>query len=135
MTAPRLILRLTALLSLGLLPGCGTPTACAGIFGAYVKVVDAAGSPATDAVVTSVLARTGDTLSSASGPSPEGFYPILQDTDADKFHGAQKFGTAEEVVAVTAETVSGARAAATFRFVLGECGLREVSGPDTLIVR
>jgi hypothetical protein len=119
-----------------LLPGCGTPTACADILrGWTVTVVDDAGSPVADAIVTSVLARTGDTLSSASGPSPMGFYRIIGDEDVDKFHGAEKFRPADDIVLVTAETVSGARAAATLHFFRTLCGLVKASGPDTLVVQ
>ncbi len=100
-----------------------------------VTVVDDAGNPVPDAVVTSVLARSGDTLSSMSGPSPMGIYPIIGDEDIDKIHGAEKFRPADEIVVVTAETVPGARAAAALHFVRTLCGVGKVSGPDTLTVR
>lgn len=133
---PHVARRFAAAFLLGLLPGCSTLPACADILWAWgVTVVDSAGTPVSDAVVTSVLARTGDTLSSVSGPSPEGWYVILRDTDADRFHGPEKFRPADQIVGVTAEAVPGRRAAARFVFLLGECGLTKVSGPDTLTLR
>lgn len=119
-----------ATLMLGLLTGCwGNPVACASfpqVF--FVWVVDTAGSPVADAVVTSILTRTGDTLSSSSGPSPDGYYRTASEADIETF---QHY----EHLRVTASHTSGTLAEADYGFIRRPCEVAQVSGPDTLVLR
>ncbi len=133
-TASGRLLRSIMPLALAWLGACetGIPTVCTAEFrAAFVTVLDGTGAPVPDALVVSVLVRTGEILSpTILALSPMGTYVILDDGARDKL---RRTG---DTVQVTAERPSGATTAAVYVFdVPGGCHIHKVSGPDTLTLQ
>ena len=123
-------LRASLAIALGVLASCDDAlVACTTEFRAvFIAVVDSTNAPVPDAVVTSILSRSGDTLSVAAGVAPTGLYPILDDA------ARGKLTRSGEAVAVTAQR-GPTMASATYVFdVPGGCHINKVSGPDTLTI-
>lgn len=119
------------LLALSGLASCDeqTPVACTSIFAAStVTLLDHTGAPVTDAVVTSILARTGDTLFPiSSAGTPGGTYILIDDGSRGQLRHQ-----GDDIV-VHASRDSLARISALYEFdVPGGCHVHKVSGPDTL---
>lgn len=106
------------------------PQACTAEFRVLTLYVeDAASSPVTDATLTTVLVRTGDTLTSTFlGQFATGHYPVADDGALPLLRSAP------DSLAVTVE-----RGPASFTLGYrvdngGGCHIRKLAGPDTLTV-
>jgi len=81
-----------SLLALSVVAGCTSDpgSVCTAVFAtATITVVDGAGAPVSDAVVTSTLLRTGQAITpSPSGPHTDGSYTILDDSAIPQLRAA-----------------------------------------------
>jgi len=95
-----------------------------------VVLVDGSGAPVTPAAVTSVLARTGETLLTAPEvQSPQGSYVILTDNAVNTLRRSG------DTVDVTFSQGGIDLLTAEFAFdVPGGCHIRLTAGPDSLVV-
>jgi hypothetical protein len=128
--------RLLALLTL---PLAGTaacdeqsPVVCTAVFVAStVTLLDHSGAPVSDAIVTSILTRTGETLApiSSSGTAA-GAYIVVDD------HSRGELRQRGDTVAVHASRDAHTITSAEYVFdVPGGCHIHKLSGPDTLTLR
>src|SRR5262245_3750947 len=121
-----------ALTATVLLTGCNStaPDACSSVFvAAPVVLVDGTGAPVTPVAVTSVLARTGDTLLTGHEvQSPQGRYVILTDDAIDALYRSG------DTVHVTFSQSGADLLTAIYAFdVPGGCHIRQIAGQDTLV--
>lgn len=115
-----------------LAPGCATDQApCTSVFQAIsVTLVDTTGAPVADAIVSSILVRTGDTLlASAVISAPEGNYILVDDRSVGRIRSTG------ESVSVNVRRATGIQFNARYVFdAPGGCHINKVAGPDTLTV-
>lgn len=104
-------------------------TVCAAVFQMYaVSLQDQAGAPVTDATVTSILVRTGDTLQNRTlALLASGSYFLIDDSYND-----QLLPTRDSVSASITRGLTELEAGYAFR--RGACGVEKVAGPDTVTV-
>lgn len=102
-------------------------TVCAAVFRMYtVSLQDQAGAPVTDATVTSILVRTGDTLPNRTlALFAPGNYFLIDDSYKDQLLFAR-----DSVSASISRGLTALEAGYAFR--RGACGVEKVAGPDTL---
>ncbi len=127
MPRPRRLLPLLAILGLAACQNEGT--VCAAVFGMYtVYVQDQAGAPVSDATVTPVLVRTGDTLQNRTLAllSP-GYYFLIDDSYADLLLPSR-----DSLSVGLTRGPTGLEVGYVFR--RGACGVERLAGPDTLTV-
>jgi hypothetical protein len=127
MPGPRRHLPLLALLGLAACQDEGT--VCAAVFGIHtVYVQDQAGAPVTDATVTPVLVRTGDTLQNRTlALLAPGYYFLIDDSYTELLRPDR------DSLAVGL-TRGPATLEAGYIFRRDACGVVRVAGPDTLTV-
>lgn len=121
------LLPLVASLSLASCQDAGR--ACAAVFGIHtVFVRDHSGAPVSDAVVTPVLVRTGDTLQNRTfALLAPGYYFLIDDSYTD-----QLLPTRDSVSAGLTRGQTVLEAGYVFR--RDACGVVRVAGPDTVTV-
>lgn len=127
MPGPRSLLPLALALTL---TGCQEEgTVCAAVFGMHtVFVQDQAGAPVTDATVTSVLVRTGDTLQNRTlALFAPGYYFLIDDSYADLLRPTR------DSLSV-GFTRGPDTLEAGYLFRRGACGVERLAGPDTVTV-
>lgn len=121
----------TALAALILSPACATDTApCTSDFRAItVTLVDTAAAPVADAIVASILLRTGDTLLASAVTSLDGTYVLVDDRSVGRIRSSG------DSVTVNVRRATGPQFNARYIFdAPGGCHIRKVFGPDTLTV-
>lgn len=127
MPGPRRLLPLLALLGLAACQDEGT--ACAAVFGMHtVYVQDQAGAPVSDATVTPVLVRTGDTLQNHTlALLAPGYYFLIDDSYTELL-----LRTRDSVSVGLTRGQTALEAGYIFR--RDACGVVRVAGPDTVTV-
>ncbi len=104
-------------------------TVCAAVFGMHtVYVQDQAGAPVSDATVTPVLVRTGDTLQNRTlALFAPGYYFLIDDSYTDLL-----LPTRDSLSVGLTRGQTGLEVGYVFR--RDACGVLRVAGPDTVTV-
>lgn len=103
--------------------------ACAAVFQIYtVSLRDPGGAPVTDAVVTPILVRTGDTLQNTTlALFAPGTYFLIDDSYAPRL-----FRNRDSVSVSITRGPAALQAGYAFR--RGSCGAEKIAGPDSVTV-
>lgn len=104
-------------------------TACAALLQIFtVSLQDPAGAPVTDATVTSILVRTGDTLQNRTlALFAPGTYFLIDDSYANLLLPTRDSVSVRITRGLTAMEVG-------YAFRRGACGVEKLAGPDSVTV-